>query len=185
MITYADIYEALRKEKYSETLQALDRKFVLDVAEYIKEKRESNEFKDAAFSDEAIKSKKQLENTVLIFRELMMRRRKKLLNLAFIARETGISKRDFDNMADFERETFEKIVKVLEENDKRMNEILTSSNIQKTETLTLVLFKENVEQFMGIDGGMIGPFQKGELANMHEEIAKILIDAGKAERVDD
>ncbi|MBI2630293.1 DNA replication complex GINS family protein [Candidatus Pacearchaeota archaeon] len=184
MITYGDIYEALRKEKYSEPLQLLDKKFILDVAEYFVEKKEISNKKDDMFSDEVIKTKKQLENAVLIFKELMMRRTKKILSLAFIARETGISKRDFENMTSFEKETFEKIVKSLEENDKKMNETLNGKREEKS-GMILVSFKENVEEFMNMDGGQIGPFERGEISNLPENIAKILIEAGKAELVEE
>ena len=40
MITYNDIYEAARKERYSEQLQQIPKNFVLEVAKYIKEKKE-------------------------------------------------------------------------------------------------------------------------------------------------
>ena len=61
------------------------------------------------FSDMIIKTKKQLENAVSIFKELLLRRRKKLLTLVFVAAETGISKRDFENMLAVEKECFEEI----------------------------------------------------------------------------
>jgi len=35
MITYNDIYEALRRERYSEQLQGLGKNFVQDVASYL------------------------------------------------------------------------------------------------------------------------------------------------------
>ena len=95
MITYNDIYESLRKEKYSENLQPLGKKFISEVADYLQEKKELADKKEDMFSEAIIKTKKQLENAISIFKELMMRRKKKLLNLAFIARETGISKKDF------------------------------------------------------------------------------------------
>jgi len=85
MITYNDIYEALRKEKYSEQLQPIDENFVKEVSVYLEEKKEVTEKKEDMFSDTIIKTKKQLENAISIFKELMLRRKKKLLNLAFIA----------------------------------------------------------------------------------------------------
>jgi hypothetical protein len=38
-----------------------------------------------------------------------------------------------------------------------------------------------VEEFMDLEGGKLGPFEKGQMANIPKEIAKILIDDGKAE----
>ena len=40
MITYNDIYEASRKERYAEQLQPLPKNFVSEVAAYLHEKRE-------------------------------------------------------------------------------------------------------------------------------------------------
>ena len=85
MITYNDIYEAARKERYSEQLQPLPKNFIQEVAEYFREKKEISAKEDNLFSDVIIKTKKQFENAVTIFKELMLRRRKKLLNFFFIS----------------------------------------------------------------------------------------------------
>ena len=183
MITYNDIYEALRKEKYSETLQPLNKKFVSEVSDYLKEKKEVADKKEDMFSDAIVKSKKQLENAISMFKELMMRRKKKLLNLAFIARETGISKRDFDNMLDLEKDMFDKIVKSMEQADKNMEDFMNGK--EEKANNQIVMFKTNVEQFLDMNGEKIGPFDKGEVANLPEQIVKILIDAGKAEIVEE
>ena len=79
MITYNDIFEALRKEKYSEKLQPLSKKFVFEVANYIREKQRIVSQESDLFSDEIIKTKKQLENAKAIFDELVLLRKKKLL----------------------------------------------------------------------------------------------------------
>jgi len=183
MITYNDIYEALRKEKYSEPLQPLNKKFVVEVAEYLEDKKGVAEKKEDMFSDAIIKTKKQLENAISIFKELMLRRKKKLLNLAFIARETGISKRDFENMLDCEKEMFDKIVKSMEESDKSISDLVNGKKKREDNNI-LVTFNEDVEEFLGFDGNMIGPFEKGQIANLPEAVVKILVDGGKVEAVE-
>ena len=45
----------------------------------------------------------------ILFKELMLRRRKKILNLVLIAAETGISKQDFNNMLSLEKEKIDPI----------------------------------------------------------------------------
>lgn len=89
-----------------------------EVFKYFEEKKKFSEKSDDMFSDVVIKTKKKLENAMAIFKELLTRRRKKILKLAFVASETGISKRDFDNLLGFEKELFEEIVKSLERADK-------------------------------------------------------------------
>jgi DNA replication initiation complex subunit (GINS family) len=181
MITYNDILEIVRKERYFEQLHLLPKNFIQDIGEYFKDKSKFSSKDEDIFSESLIKSKKQLENAISIFKELMKKRKKKILNLAFIAVETGISKRDYDNMLDFEKEMFDKIVKNLEEEENTINKLI--SNVEKKETKTniLVFFKEGIEEFLDMEGKKLGPFEKGELANLPEEVAKILVESGRAE----
>lgn len=181
MITYNDLYEAARKERYSEQLQPLPKNFVSEVSEYLKEKKQLSLKEDDAFSEMIAKTKKQLENAVTLFRELMTRRRKKILNLVLIAAETGISKQDFENMLVFEKSLFEGLMKNVEDADKKMNELLRGKKIQKKNEM--IMFKNSIGEFLGVDGEKIGPFEKGQIANVPGEIAKILIEDGKAELV--
>jgi len=184
MITYNEIYEASRKERYSEQLQKMSKNFVKDVAEYLREKRAQAVKDDDLFSDVFIKTKKQLENAITLFKELIVRRRKKILNLVLVAAETGISKQDFENMLDFERELFENIMKSVEVMDKNLNGLLNCIEEQKDVQNNLVVFLQGVEAFVGFEGVLMGPFEEGQMANLPKEIAKILIDDGKCEIIE-
>ena len=179
MITYNDIYEAARKERYSEQLQPLPKNFIQEVAEYFREKKEISAKEDNLFSDVIIKTKKQFENAVTIFKELMLRRRKKLLNFVFIASETGISKRDFENMLPFEKELFEGMMKNIDSAERILSGMLEGEEKEKSKNFFIV-FNEDISEFMGFNGEKIGPFIKGQMANLPKEIANILISDGKA-----
>jgi len=183
MITYNDIYEAARKERYSEQLQFLPKNFVGDFAEYLKEKKSIASKESDDFSDVILKTKKQIENATTLFKELILRRRKKILNLVLIAAETGISKQDFENMMLFERELFEEMMKCIDASDKKLGGTLNGAKeeIQKNE---LIVFKENVGEFLDLEGKKLGGFEKGQIANIPKEIAKILIDDNKAEVIE-
>jgi len=183
MITYNDIYEAARKERYSEQLQSLGKNFVDEVAGYLKDKKEMASKEDDVFSDVIAKTKKQLENAVTLFNELMLRRRKKILNLVLIAAETGISKQDFENMLAFERLLFEDMMKCIDTTDQKIKEILNGKK-QAEDKNELILFKDKVDRFLDLEGGNLGPFEKGQMANIPKKIAKILVDDGKAEVVE-
>ncbi len=182
MITYNDLYEAARKERNFDQLQALPKKFVEEVREYLKEKKELASKEDDVFSDVIIKTKKQLENAVTLFKEIMRRRRKKILSLVLIASETGISKQDFDNMLLSEKQLFEEMMKCMNVSDKLLEGELNGKKeeVQKND---LIIFKEFVEEFMDLEGEKMGPFEKGQIANIPKEIAKILIEGEKAEIV--
>jgi len=164
MLTFSDIYEAMRKEKYSENLQILPRKFLVEAAEYFKEKKEFLGKEDDLFSDVAIKNKKKLENAVSSFRDLLRIRKKKILNLAFIASQVGISKKDFENLLSFEKDLFEELVKSLERAEKNQNADMSGS-VKDERRHRLVRF---------LDGSDVGPFAKGEVANLESEIVEIL-----------
>jgi len=177
MITYNDIYEASRKERYSEQLQKLGKNFIEEVSDYLRDKKEIAS-KEEDFSDVIMKTKKQLENAVTLFKELMRRRREKILRLVMIAAETGISKQDFENMLVIEKELFEELMKGIDITDRKLSEIL---NGKKEETNEMILFLDNVEEFVGLEGEKIGPFEKGQIANLPKEIVRILVGEGKCE----
>jgi DNA replication initiation complex subunit (GINS family) len=183
MITYNDIYEALRRERYSEQLQSLGKRFVQEVSNYLKEKKNISEKSGDIFSSAISKTKKQFENAVSMFQELMLRRKKKLLNLAFVAAETGISKRDYENMLSFEKDIFDNIMKSMESGDKKLAKLLNGQKEEEKKKNRLVTFIQDTEEFLGLNGEKLGPFKKGEIVNLPLEIANILIVDNKVESV--
>ncbi len=184
MLTYNDLYELLRKEKYSETLQLIDKNFLTDFSEYLKKLREESKGESDLFSNTAMESKKQLENSIAIFRGLILRRKKKLLQLVFVAAETGIMKRDYETMFEFEKKVFDSLVKSLEQGDKDLSLILNGKNESKIEN-KMIIFSENVESFIDMSGSPIGPFIKGDLVNLDSKVSDILVSSGKANYVDE
>ena len=72
--------------------------FIEDYFEYLTDKKAESAKEDDVFQDNIIKSKKQFENSIALFKELMRLRKKKILSLIFIATKTGMMKRDYDNM---------------------------------------------------------------------------------------
>lgn len=185
MITYNDIYEILRKEKYSEGLQQLPKTFITDVSLYLNEKKEESAKEGDLFLDSVAKSKKQLENSIAIYKELILRRKKKILNLVFVAAETGIMKRDYENMLIFEREIFDKFVKAFEDADKQLTRMMNNENLEVRDSNKLILFSQEVEQFVDSSGRLVGPFASGDLANLDKSTSTTLVSGGKARFVDD
>ena len=180
MLTFSDIYEAMRKEKYSENLQMLPKKFLLEASDYFRDKKEFLNKEDDLFSDIAIKNKKKLDNAVSSFRDLLRIRKKKILNLAFVASQVGISKKDFENLLSFEKDLFEELVKSLERAEKNQSADMSGS-VKDEKRHKLVRFLEEVSAFLGFDGSDIGPFSKGEVANLESEIVNILEKDKKVE----
>jgi len=46
------------------------------------------------------------------------------------------------------------------------------------------MFKEDVGELLDVEGKKLGPFEKGQIVNIPKEVAKILVDDGKAGVVD-
>jgi DNA replication initiation complex subunit (GINS family) len=185
MITYNELYDALRKERYSEQLQPIPKRFIKEVAAYLKDKKEIANKENDDFSDTILKTKKQYENSIAIFKELMLRRKKKILELAFVAAETGISKRDFENMLAVEKESFDSIMKSLEKGDKKVSEILKGVDDEGDKAKNkMIVFVEDTGEFLDLEGKKLGPFKKGDVANISEEIANILLVDKKVESVE-
>ncbi len=185
MLNYNDLYEILRKEKYSEGLQQIDKNFLCDVVDYLKELREKASGESDLFADSIFQSKKQLENSIAIFRGLILRRKKKLLNLVFVAAETGIMKKDYENMFDFEKKIFDNFVKAFEEGDKELFGILNGKKEGDGDGQKMIIFNENVEEFVDMGGKSIGPFGKGDLVNLDSRVCDVLVGGGKATFVDE
>jgi DNA replication initiation complex subunit (GINS family) len=179
MITYNDIYDAARKERYSDQLQNLPKDFIKEVASYLREKKDLSLREDNPFSESIIKTKKQFENASTLFRELILRRRKKILNLVLISPETGVSKNETDNLLSFEKVLFDDLTMCLEISEKKFNELF-KEYIESSGKNQSICFIEDVDGFVDLDGNILGPFSKGETANVPKEISKILIGGGKA-----
>lgn len=180
MITYRDIYEAAKKERYSENLQPISKNFVRDVSKYLKEKREAASRDEVVFSDALLKTKKQLENAITLFQELLRRRRKKILNLVLIASETGVSKQDFENMFLIEKSLFEDLVQCIDRSDKKLNELLSGKKEDEVQSNMMIMFTEVVSEVVAPSGDRFGPYSVGDFANIPKEVAGIFVEDGKA-----
>ncbi len=183
MLTFSDIYEAMRKEKYGENLQVLPKNFLVDASNYFREKKDFLKKEDDLFSDVVIKNKKKLENAHTSFRDLLRIRTRKILNLAFVASQVGISKKDFENLLGFEKDLFEELVKALERAEK--NQIADMNGGKKNDSkYRLVRFLSDIGEFLNVEGEAVGPFVKGEIANLEREIVDILEKDKSVEVID-
>jgi len=184
MLTYNDLYEFLRKEKYSDLLQSLPKNFVIQYSEYMVEKKKQFSLIEEGndmFADDLLREKKQFENALTLFKELMLRRKKKILNLVFVAAETGIMKKDFTDMLIFERELFEQMVKSIDESDKSMSKMLNGKPGDDGTKNKMIIMADDVDKFVDMDGNVIGPFKSGELVNLDGKVAEILVGGGEGE----
>lgn len=185
MISYNELYELVRREKYNEVIQQLPKGFMDDMSVFISEQKEILARESDYFSGANV-VKKQLENSIAMFKDLMRIRKKKILNLVFLGTETGIMKRDYENLLDFEKEVFDKLVKTFEENEKAVSGLLSGRRGKEEKNKSkMIIFTQNVEQFVDMTGSLTGPFVSGQLANLDVAVAEIFVSGGKASYVDE
>lgn len=187
MITYQEIYDILRKEKYNEALQQLPNSFLQEVSSYLSEKKDivAREQKNL-FSDTVRMTRKQLDNTLSIIKEIVFLREKKVLNLAFTAIMTGISKRDTENLLEHEKALFESTIKQLEQNQQLITKTIEGQAVEEKDLKNLfVRFKGEVPAFLDANGSEIGPFKRGDVANLPREITEILVSDNKVAIIDE
>lgn len=183
MITFNEIFESLRKEKYSDNLQPLVKNFLKESQKYFENKNSFLSQEGDVSSEIVLRNKKKIENAMSSFNDLFVLRKKKILNLAFIASEVGINKKDFENMLNFEKLLFESLVKSLEKSDRDKKSEM-QGDIEELKH-KLVRFLEEVPAFLGMDGIEFGPFGKGEIANLDIAIVDILSKDKRVELIED
>ena len=90
-------------------------------------------------------------------------------------------------MIKYEKELFEAITKKLEDNQITVDKILNRENKEGKDLKNnlMIRFKEEVPKFLDLEGKEMGPFKRGDMANLSQDIAKILLDDGKAEEIYD
>lgn len=181
---YQELYEYVRKEKYGEQLQTLPKAFISDIGKHLAEKRSQLSAMQDMFSEEALRLKKQYENTLALFKDLIQRRKKKLLSLVFVASETGLMKRDTNALLSFEQQLFDRLLLAVESADKDVAQLLSGQQNTRSDH-KLVLISNELSSFVDMSGTLVGPFSKGSLVNLEANVADILVADGKASFIDE
>ena len=86
-------------------------------------------------------------------------------------------------MLSFEKSLFEDMMKCIDIADSKIHETLNGKKHQEDKN-SLIIFTTKVEEFMDMEGEKLGPFEKGQMANISRDIARILIEDKKAELVE-
>lgn len=169
-ITFELIRKIQREEQTSPKLTRLPENFYEKLSLYLEQKRK--------LSEENRKVALELKNVKALVEDIFNRRERKIINQAIITVRTKIPP---ENLTEEEKEFFDDLVKTIGERRKKtLGEILS----EKKEG-NLVVFKEDVPQFVGSDEKVYGPFKKGDKAKLPEENVKILKEKGVVEEFKD
>lgn len=197
IITYENLYEILRREKYRTELQRLDKTFYSDVIKYLNEKEailSSQSSKNNIFaSSELEKTRNQLKNIRSILKELYEKRESKIIQAALFASRSNMAQDT--SMMLIEEESFYNELNALFSDYKnnilinllqnklpslREKEQKDLKTPDKTDTIAIKIVA-NVPQFIGPDINTYGPFEIGEIIHINNNIADILLRNKQAE----
>ncbi|MDD5253817.1 MAG: hypothetical protein PHG05_01790 [Candidatus Nanoarchaeia archaeon] len=201
VITYETLYELLRREKFREELQKLDENFFKDVVNYLKDKTlilNSQSQKESIFTSvETSKTKRQIENTSKILKELYERREAKIVRMAMFSSRAE-DPIQIESLLPEEKKMYESLKETLDSFRQgilynllaeKMPEMVKNeiSKDLKTPEIPrsnkLIKFKEAVPKFIGEDTYIYGPFEPEDIANLPIKTADLLIQKNRAEPI--
>lgn len=196
IITYETLYELLRKEKYNQGLQELDKDFFKNVINYLKEKEQliTQSPQDSAFSKEIAAAKKQVENAKRIIKELYERRESKILQLALLSSRSGTNQQPSilpeeqkflsEILSIFNRFRSDILENILTIKQPIIKEPPKTIKTEKKESPNkLVRFMHPTPKFMDPDLKVYGPYEREDMGFLPQKIAATLIKKKRAEEI--
>ena len=166
-ISFELIRKIQREEQRVPKLSKLPDDFYNSLTAYLEQKKSMKEDRKTAL---------EMKNIELLLEDIFNRRERKILNFAIIAARTGIPP---ENLSAEEREFFDRINATIKE--RRNDNLKKMLGERKEELASLIVFKEDVPEFVALDEKNYGPFKKGDIARLPEDNMKLLIERGLAE----
>ena len=146
---------------------------------YQKAKNYLEQKKNIAEKKEDKLSEREIKNVERLLEDIFNRRETKMLNHALITVRTDIPPQ---NLIKEEEEFFESAVNMLRTQRERVLNLLFKKTKLKQD-FEKIEFKDDVEEFVGVDLNKYGPFKKGDVADVPKDNAKLLIKMKKAKSV--
>ena len=196
VITFDNLYETLRLEKYKTELQRIDKSFYKKLLRYLEEKKailRSQESKDSVFANDSItKTKRQLDNSKMLLKELYEKRETKIIDLALSSSRASGTVQDADALLEDERDMYNELVNLF--NGYRKNVLYNLLDGREPEKVIVkgeskaedkknqtVRFVEPVPKFLGDDLNIYGPYEAEDMANLPVKIVEILVKNKRVE----
>ena len=193
MLSFEELREVHRKERSSPGVLPLDSEFWKEVAGYIHSKMgkyEELSASESRFTDKVLtKFERELRNAARVIVELYALRERKILMLAWSEVATD-EKTDVRPLTPEEKEFFSRMVSVMkgvrgEVLDKALageKSEVKEAKSKEDSGKTKVEVLEEVQAFMGTDLNLYGPYSAGDVVELPEKYAKLLLDKGKAKQ---
>lgn len=198
VITYETLYELLRKEKYNQNIQEMDKDFFANTIKYLEEKERliTESPKDSAFSREISNTRKQVENAKKLIKELYERRENKIIQFALLASRSGTKEECqllpeehkfynnvFNVLDKYRKEILDNVLNVQHPVIKEAEPPKTIKTEEKASPNKLIRFIQPTPQFVTPDLQVFGPFEKEDMCHLPEKVASTLIQKNRAEEI--
>ncbi len=168
-ITFELIRRVQREEQRSPKLSRIPENFYAAVLAYIQQKKQAVK--------EERKGVLEVKSVERLVEDIFDRRERKVVNAAVNAARTNIQP---ENMVDEEKDFFDLVAGSIRQ--RREANLRKMFAAEKGEEAELIVFKDEVPEFVGSDMRNYGPFKKGDIAKLPDENTKILVDQGMAEQ---
>jgi len=172
-ITFEFIRKIQREEMSELKLSKIPEDFYQKAKNYLEQKRKITEKKKDKSASLEVK------NVERLLEDIFNRRETKMLNHAIITVRTDIPPQ---NLIGDEKEFFESAVNMLSTQRERVLNLLFKKTKLKQD-FEKIEFKDDVEEFIGVDLKKYGPFKKGNVAEIPKDNAKLLIKMKKAKKI--
>ncbi len=168
MLTYDTLSRIVEQERNAKTLTRLPDEFFEDAKLYIESKSKVSGGKEDAW---------ELDNAKRLLQDLLEIRERKVLTLALHFVRSGVSP---NNMVGEELEFFNSVVSALKDFQSRKRLMVDG----KPESRWLLAMLADVPEFLDLKLRKYGPYRQGDIATVPEENARLLVESGKAKRME-
>jgi DNA replication initiation complex subunit (GINS family) len=168
MLSYETIRKISNDEKNSQKLAALPEGFFDEVRIYLDKKAKMSEGRQDVW---------EIQSARRVLQDILDLREKKILTLALFNVRSGLVP---DNINEHERGFFNTLVNNIKEFQTKRKETLEGTPIK----MDVIGVLEDIQPFVGKDMKTYGPFGKGDVVSLPEEIAKLLTESGSARKIE-
>lgn len=205
-ITYDTLIDISRRERSKPELQKLESTFYQDILEYLKDKHtilEDLRNREDQFANDASRqnTEDQITNARKLIRDIYERRERKIIEMALGKSRTGSEVIDTSALLEEETRFFELCVKLFNKYRSSVLHSLLSlkpikheapptpepskqtSAVEPKKGDIVLRFLHGVPKFVGTDMAVYGPYEAEDVAKLAPEIAKVLIEKGRAEEI--
>lgn len=170
MLTYLRLREIQKKEMESLEPVKLEKEFYSELRQFLEAKRES------ALKSKSLMEMREFENAEKVAKNIVSKRKEKLLVLSAIAEQS------IEGLTDEENKCLDDLRRVLDASFGPISGIFEDQHESRMETSKVKIVKA-IDAYKGFDNNIYGPFKEGEEITLPEEEAGWLLKSKMAEHI--